>query len=129
MTILAELLSGLTERSEALASPRSHAGADPGASPNDVAHSLDRLAAAHPTPLQWRTSLEDLLILAGVRADEETAVALARELGYASELTSARARDHWTLARVLEALASRSGYRPGDVPPDYLLDDGGALAV
>jgi hypothetical protein len=76
----------------------------------DVEAVLDYAAAMEGRDLNWRQSLDDLLVLCGVESTPETRESLARELGMAENASD---------ATLLRATMRELEDRGGDIPADF----------
>lgn len=95
----------------------------------DLPAILDAIALENPSAANWRTSIADLLALGGLDNGEAVRHRLALELSYSNDdAVNTRVRDRRLLQHVLEIIHDRLGGQ-GDARPDYLTDDGGALAM
>lgn len=126
-TILAKLGLGETKAASAPAqapapSATGPAAAAPAAAPApmaavDVEAQMERLAAANPQKLNWRTSIVDLLKLLDIDSSFAARKALATELGCPVEMMGDSARMNiWLHKTVLARIAANGG----KVPPDLL---------
>lgn len=126
-TILAKLGLGETKAASAPAqapapSATGPAAAAPAAAPApmaavDVEAQMERLAAANPQKLNWRTSIVNLLKLLDIDSSFAARKALATELGCPVEMMGDSARMNiWLHKTVLARIAANGG----KVPPDLL---------
>jgi type IV secretory pathway VirB10-like protein len=84
----------------------------------DVAAMLERMAAANPQKLNWRTSIVDLMKLLGMESSLAERKELATELGCPPELMGDSAKmNMWLHKEVLRQIA-----RNGGLVPKELLD-------
>jgi len=104
--------------SGAAAAPRPTVQQSPAAMPMvDVMGQLEKLAAANPQKLNWRTSIVDMLKLLGMDSSIAARKRLATELGCPSDkLNDSAQMNVWLHKTVLEKLAQNGG----NVPPDLL---------
>jgi hypothetical protein len=89
----------------------------PGTAQVDVSGHLEKLAAASPQQLNWKTSIVDLLKLLGLDSSLDARKALAVELGCpVDKLTDSAQMNMWLHKTVLQKLAQNGG----NVPPELL---------
>lgn len=82
----------------------------------DVVAQLEKLAAANPQKLNWKTSIVDLLKLLDIDSSLGARKELAKELGCADELMSDSAKMNvWLHKTVLARLAANGGNVPTDL--------------
>ena len=82
----------------------------------DIASKLDKLAAANPQKLNWRTSIVDLMKLLGMESSLQERKELAEELGYPREGMSDSAKMNiWLHKAVLWELAKNGGNVPKEL--------------
>jgi hypothetical protein len=122
-TILAKL--GLGEAKAASAPAQAAAPAAPAqvaaAAPApmaavDVEAQMERLAAANPQKLNWRTSIVDLLKLLDIDSSLAARKELATELGCPAEMMGDSARMNiWLHKTVLARVAANGGKVPQDL--------------
>ena len=86
----------------------------PAAAPVDVEAVLQQLAANQKQPLNWRTSIVDLMKLVGLDSSLENRKELARELGYKGDTGDSAAMNIWLHKQVMSQLAAHGG----KVPPE-----------
>lgn len=92
----------------------------PGAAPAavsqvDVAQKLDGLTAQHSEPLNWRTSIVDLLKVLSLDSSLGARKELATELGYSGSTDDSAAMNTWLHAQVLKKLAENGGTVPDEL--------------
>ncbi|AIR91077.1 DUF3597 domain-containing protein [Pseudomonas cremoricolorata] len=92
----------------------------PGAAPAavsevDVAQKLESLATQHSEPLNWRTSIVDLLKLLGLDSSLTARKELASELGYSGSTDDSAAMNTWLHAQVMKKLAENGGKVPAEL--------------
>jgi|SRR5688572_6083854 len=82
----------------------------------DVMGQLEKLAAASPQKLNWRTSIVDMLKLLGMDSSLGARKSLATELGCpADKLSDSAQMNTWLHKAVLEKLAANGGNVPKDL--------------
>ena len=82
----------------------------------DVMGQLEKLAAANPQKLNWRTSIVDMLKLLGMDSSLAARKSLALELGCPAEkLGDSAQMNTWLHRTVLEKLAANGGNVPKDL--------------
>jgi hypothetical protein len=82
----------------------------------DVVSQLEQRAAASPQPLNWRTSIVDLLKLLDVDSGLEARKSLAKELGAPNEVMDDSAKMNvWLHKTVLERIAANGGNVPKEL--------------
>lgn len=72
--------------------------------PVDVGPTLDAMVAKGGQPLNWRTSIVDLMKLIGMDSSIGTRHELADELGYTGDKSDSAAMNIWLHAKVMERL-------------------------
>ncbi len=85
------------------------------AEPIDVEAALEKMAAANPQKLNWRTSIVDLMKLVGMESSLENRKELARELGYTGDPGDSAAMNIWLHKRVMKELAAHGGKVPASM--------------
>jgi len=78
----------------------------------DMTQILDQRAASAGQPLNWRTSIVDLMKLVGIDASLDNRKALARELGYSGDFTGTADQNIWLHREVMRQLAANGGNVP-----------------
>jgi hypothetical protein len=122
--ILAKL--GVGDADPAPAAPPTAAPASPSAPPVaapsqavavvDVVAQLEQRAAAHPQPLNWRTSIVDLLKLLDIDSSLAARKELATELGCPAALMEDSVQMNiWLHKTVLARIATNGGNVPQDL--------------
>jgi hypothetical protein len=82
----------------------------------DVAARLEKLAELNPQPLNWRTSIVDLMKLLGMESSLSERKELAAELGYPTNQMDDTARMNvWLHKQVLRKIAENGGKVPQDL--------------
>jgi 3-oxoacyl-ACP reductase-like protein len=87
----------------------------PAAAPVDVAAVLQQMAANQKQPLNWRTSIVDLMKLVGLDSSLENRKELARELGYKGDSNDSAAMNIWLHKQVMTQLAAHGGKVPAEL--------------
>ncbi|WP_129777950.1 DUF3597 domain-containing protein [Peristeroidobacter soli] len=98
--------------SPAPASPAPAAGP---VGPVDVEAVLQQMAANQKQPLNWRTSIVDLMKLVGLDSSLENRKALASELGYQGDSNDSAAMNIWLHKQVMNQLAAHGGKVPTEL--------------
>ena len=81
----------------------------------DVEASLSAQAANAGQPLNWRTSIVDLMKLVGIDPSLDNRKELAQELGYTGELNGSAEMNIWLHKAVMRELAANGGKVPADL--------------
>jgi len=81
----------------------------------DVEAILSAEAAKAGQPLNWRTSIVDLMKLLGIDSSLDNRKALAQELGYTGELNGSAEMNIWLHKAVMRELAANGGKVPADL--------------
>jgi hypothetical protein len=100
------------------ASPSAPASAPaaPAAMPEvDVVAILDQKAQSAGQPLNWRTSIVDLLKLLQLDSSLESRKELARELHYSGDTGDSASMNIWLHKQVMAKLAANGGKVPADL--------------
>ena len=105
---------------EAAAAP---AAATPAAAPVDVDAVLSGLAANAGQPLNYKTSIVDLLKLLGLDSSLQSRKELAGELHYSGSTDDTATMNVWLIKQVYAELAKNGG----KVPADWTLEPGNAI--
>lgn len=87
----------------------------PAAAPVDVEAVLQGLAAKQKQPLNWRTSIVDLMKLVGLDSSLENRKELARELGYKGDTNDSATMNIWLHKQVMTQLAAHGGKVPAEL--------------
>lgn len=98
----------------ATGAPKPAPTAAPASAPVDVEAVLQQMAANQKQPLNWRTSIVDLMKLVGLDSSLENRKELARELGYKGDTNDSAAMNIWLHKQVMTQLAAHGG----KVPPE-----------
>lgn len=109
--------AGAPSTSRPTASPPPQVQQAPAAMPMvDVMGQLEKLAAANPQKLNWRTSIVDMLKLLGLDSSLNARKSLASELGCPPDkLGDSAQMNVWLHKKVLEKLAQNGGNVPKDL--------------
>lgn len=95
----------------AAAAPAATAAAPP-PPPVDVEAVLEIMAKDHGQPLNWRTSIVDLLKLLSIDSSLANRKALAGELGYSGDTDDSASMNIWLQKAVMKKLAENGGLVP-----------------
>jgi len=121
MSLFSSILSKLgIGGAEAAAAPATEAAPSTAPAPVsvvDVVSKLEGLAASHPEPLNWKTSIVDLLKVLGLESSLAARKELATELGCpASMMGDSAQMNTWLHKTVMQKLAENGG----NIPPELL---------
>jgi len=83
--------------------------------PVDVEALLDGMASQNTQPLNWKTSIVDLMKLLGLDSSLGERKALAAELGYQQDMSDSAAMNVWLHRQVMNKLAANGGKVPADL--------------
>jgi len=83
--------------------------------PVDVEALLDGMASQNTQPLNWKTSIVDLMKLLGLDNSLGERKALATELGYQQDMSDSAAMNVWLHRQVMNKLAANGGKVPADL--------------
>ncbi|KQW93535.1 hypothetical protein ASC94_12995 [Massilia sp. Root418] len=98
------------------AAPASAPAAAPAAMPEvDVVAILDQKAQSAGQPLNWRTSIVDLLKLLQLDSSLDSRKELAKELHYSGDTGDSAAMNIWLHKQVMAKLAANGGKVPADL--------------
>lgn len=97
------------------AAPAAAAPVDISISEVDVEAILSAQAANAGQPLNWRTSIVDLLKLVGIDPSLANRKELAQELGYTGALDGSAEMNIWLIKAVMRELAANGGKVPADL--------------
>ena len=84
-------------------------------SETDVVAKLEKMAAANPQKLNWRTSIVDLMKLLGMDSSLENRKELATELGYAGPKDGSAEMNIWLHKEVMKQLVAHGGKVPASL--------------
>ncbi|MFL6710341.1 MAG: DUF3597 domain-containing protein [Massilia sp.] len=110
----------------ATAAPAPTAGAAPTAAPTaapapaamsevDVESVLNNMSASAGQPLNWRTSIVDLLKLLNLDSSLQSRKELAQELHYTGDTNDSATMNVWLHRQVMNKLAANGGKVPADL--------------
>ena len=91
------------------------AAAPTAAEPVDVAAVLERMQAGNAQPLNWRTSIVDLLKLLDLDSSLAARKTLASELHYTGDESDSATMNVWLHREVMQQLAQNGGKVPDDL--------------
>jgi hypothetical protein len=81
----------------------------------DVEAMLEAKAKTYSHPVNWRTSIVDLMALVGIDNSLAERRALARELGYTGDLNDTAPMNIWLHKQVMRKLAENGGTVPAEL--------------
>ena len=81
----------------------------------DVEAMLEAKAKTYSHPVNWRTSIVDLMAMLGIDNSLAERRALARELGYTGDLNDTAPMNIWLHKQVMRKLAENGGKVPADL--------------
>ena len=81
----------------------------------DVEAMLEAKAKTYSHPVNWRTSIVDLMALVGIDNSLSERRALARELGYTGDMNDTAPMNIWLHKQVMRKLAENGGKVPADL--------------
>ena len=81
----------------------------------DVEALLEAKAKTYSHPVNWRSSIVDLMALVGIDNSLAERRALARELGYTGDLNDTAPMNIWLHKQVMRKLAENGGKVPADL--------------
>ena len=81
----------------------------------DVEAMLEAKAKTYNHPVNWRTSIVDLMAILGIDNSLAERRALARELGYTGDLNDTAPMNIWLHKQVMRKLAENGGKVPADL--------------
>lgn len=81
----------------------------------DVEAMLEAKAKTYSHPVNWRTSIVDLMALVGIDNSLAERRALARELGYTGDMNDTAPMNIWLHKQVMAKLAANGGKVPDDL--------------
>ena len=81
----------------------------------DVEALLNGMARQNSQPLNWKTSIVDLMKLLGLDSSLGERKALATELGYQQDMADSAAMNIWLHRQVMNKLAANGGKVPADL--------------
>jgi len=81
----------------------------------DVEALLDGMARQNTQPLNWKSSIVDLMKLLGLDSSLTERKSLATELGYQQDMADSAAMNVWLHRQVMNKLAANGGKVPADL--------------
>ena len=81
----------------------------------DVEAMLEAKAKTYSHPVNWRTSIVDLMAIVGIDNSLAERRALARELGYTRDMNDTAPMNIWLHKQVMRKLAENGGKVPADL--------------
>jgi uncharacterized protein DUF3597 len=81
----------------------------------DVEALLTQIASNYSHPVNWRTSIVDLMAILGIDNSLAQRKALAKELGYTGDMNDSATMNVWLHKQVMQKLAENGGYVPADL--------------
>jgi len=81
----------------------------------DVEAMLEAKAKTYSHPVNWRTSIVDLMAIVGIDNSLAERRALARELGYTGDMNDTAPMNIWLHKQVMRKLAENGGKVPADL--------------
>jgi uncharacterized protein DUF3597 len=81
----------------------------------DVEALLTQIASNYSHPVNWRTSIVDLMAILGIDNSLAQRKALAKELGYTGDTNDSATMNVWLHKQVMQKLAENGGYVPADL--------------
>ena len=73
---------------------------------------LTQIASNYSHPVNWRTSIVDLMAILGIDNSLAQRKALAKELGYTGDMNDSATMNIWLHAQVMQQLEENGGYVP-----------------
>jgi hypothetical protein len=123
MSILSKIFGKIFPSAVAAPAPAAEASAPAAAAPAaasampevDVQALLDGLAKNNPQPLNWKTSIVDLMKLLNLDSSLTERKALATELGYSGDMNDSASMNIWLHKQVMNKLAANGGKVPAEL--------------
>ena len=81
----------------------------------DVEAMLEAKAKTYNHPVNWRTSIVDLMAMLGIDNSLPERRALAKELGYTGDTNDSATMNIWLHKQVMQKLAANGGKVPADL--------------
>lgn len=81
----------------------------------DVEAVLTNLASKYSHPVNWRTSIVDLMAILGIDNSLAQRKALAQELGYTGDMNDSAPMNIWLHKKVMQKLEANGGKVPADL--------------
>ena len=97
------------------AAPAASGGAAPAAGSVDVSAILTEMASKAGQPLNWKTSIVDLMKLLGLDSSLSNRKELAKELGYTGDPDDSATLSVWLIKQVMKKLAENGGKVPDEL--------------
>ena len=76
---------------------------------------LTQIASTYSHPVNWKTSIVDLMAILGIDNSLAQRKALAKELGYTGDMNDSATMNIWLHAQVMQKLEENGGYVPDDL--------------
>ncbi|MDQ2766898.1 MAG: DUF3597 domain-containing protein [Gemmatimonadota bacterium] len=76
---------------------------------------LTQIASNYSHPVNWRTSIVDLMAILGIDNSLAQRKALAKELGYTGDMNDSATMNIWLHGQVMQKLEDNGGYVPQDL--------------
>ena len=76
---------------------------------------LTQIASNYSHPVNWRTSIVDLMAILGIDNSLAQRKALAKELGYTGDMNDSATMNIWLHEQVMRKLEENGGYVPADL--------------
>jgi hypothetical protein len=76
---------------------------------------LTQIAANYSHPVNWKTSIVDLMAILGIDNSLAQRKALAKELGYTGDMNDSATMNVWLHKQVMQKLAENGGKVPDDL--------------
>jgi hypothetical protein len=108
-------VAGASQQSATAGVSQQGGAAATSADPVDVEAVLNDKARQMGQPLNWRTSIVDLLKLLGLDSSPQARKDLAHELHYAGDMNDTAAMNIWLHRQVMVRLAANGGHLPPDL--------------
>jgi hypothetical protein len=124
MSIFSSILSKIFPASHPAVAASTTAAAKPdaptpapaaGAPAVDVEQVLNGIAKNKKEPLNWRTSIVDLMKLLGLDSSQTARKSLAQELRYTGDMNDSASMNIWLHKQVMRKLAENGGKVPADL--------------
>ena len=85
------------------------------AEPVDIQAVLEEMAQHNPEPLNWQTSIVDLMKLLGLDSSLQARKLLAHELDYSGDTNDSATMNVWLHREVMNRVAANGGTVPADL--------------
>ncbi len=76
---------------------------------------LANIASSYSHPVNWKTSIVDLMAILGIDNSLAQRKALAQELGYTGDMNDSATMNIWLHKQVMTKLEENGGYVPADL--------------